>query len=160
MIRIQCMNHLRILDRSASEIKPSATKEGDFNHDRTYGIGGNKVYLGEKRNPRFLQVRSLLRGVPQESRHRSIHDLIYFDLLHRLNIYRPDLIPSDLPISCFPSHHILAVLIPRWQARRPGRKPPRRRPSQSTRRLHRPPGERRNHGRRRSAGVNPGGGRL
>lgn len=36
---------------------------------------------------------------------------MYLDLLPRLNIYRPDLIPSDLPISRFPRLDVSAVLL-------------------------------------------------
>ncbi|MDD4651296.1 MAG: MBL fold metallo-hydrolase, partial [Methanothrix sp.] len=42
---------------------------------------------------------------------RGIHDLMYLDLLPRLNIYRPDLIPSDLSVSDFPSLNVAAVLL-------------------------------------------------
>ena len=36
---------------------------------------------------------------------------MYLDLLPRLNIYRPDLIPSELSISRFPSLNVSAVLL-------------------------------------------------
>lgn len=49
----------------------------------------------------FLRERSV----------RGIHDLIYLDLIPKLNIYRSDLIPSDLDLSPFRSLNIEAVLL-------------------------------------------------
>lgn len=42
---------------------------------------------------------------------RGIHDLIHLDLIPKLNIYRRDLIPSDLDLSLYPSLKIDAVLL-------------------------------------------------
>jgi ribonuclease J len=41
---------------------------------------------------------------------RGIHDLMYLDLLPKLNIYRPALIPVDLPVSQYPALNVAAVL--------------------------------------------------
>jgi ribonuclease J len=66
-------------------------------YDGANGIGGNKIYLEEE----FLKNRDT----------RGIHDLMYLDLLPKLNIYRPDLIPSDLSMSRYPSLDVTAVLL-------------------------------------------------
>ena len=42
---------------------------------------------------------------------RGIHDLIHLDLLPKLNIYRPDLIPADLSMSQYPALNVSAVLL-------------------------------------------------
>ncbi|VVB67432.1 Uncharacterised protein [uncultured archaeon] len=42
---------------------------------------------------------------------RGIHDLMYLYLLPKLNIYRPDLMPSDLSTSQFPALNVAAVLL-------------------------------------------------
>ena len=42
---------------------------------------------------------------------RGIHDLIYLDILPKLNIYRPDLTPHDLSMSQYPKLDIAAVLL-------------------------------------------------
>ena len=38
-------------------------------------------------------------------------DLMYLDLLPKLNIYRPDLIPADLSMSQYPALNVSAVLL-------------------------------------------------
>jgi len=87
-------------------------------YDGAMGIGGNKLYLEENGNGVFLDFGKNFGkyGVFYEEflknrDTRGIHDLIYLDLLPKLNIYRPDLIPSDLPISQYPSLNVAAVLL-------------------------------------------------
>ena len=73
-------------------------------YDGAYGIGGNKLYLEENGNGIFLDFGKNIGkyGVFYEEflknrDRRGIHDLIHLDLLPKLNIYRPDLIPAIYP---------------------------------------------------------------
>jgi ribonuclease J len=81
-------------------------------------IGGNKIYLEEngkgllldfgmnfKKYGDFFQQFISPRSI------RGIYDLIYLNLLPKLNIYRKDLIPLDLDISSYPSLNVEAVLL-------------------------------------------------
>ena len=87
-------------------------------YDGAMGIGGNKLYLEEKGNGVFLDFGKNFGKYGQfyeeflKNRDtRGIHDLMYLDLLPKLNIYRPDLIPSDLSISQYPAINVAAVLL-------------------------------------------------
>jgi ribonuclease J len=87
-------------------------------YDGAYGIGGNKLYLEENGNGVFLDFGKNFGkyGVFYEeflkNRDTSgIHDLMYLDLLPKLNIYRPDLIPGDLSLSQYPALDVAAVLL-------------------------------------------------
>jgi ribonuclease J len=73
-------------------------------YDDALGIGGNKLYLEENGKGVFLDFGKNFGkfGVFYEEflknrDTRGIHDLMYLDLLPKLNIYRPDLISTDLP---------------------------------------------------------------
>ncbi|HPA98346.1 MAG TPA: MBL fold metallo-hydrolase, partial [Methanothrix sp.] len=87
-------------------------------YDGAHGIGGNKIYLEEKGKGIFLDFGKnfgkyglFYEEFLKNRDTRGIHDLMYLDLLPRLNIYRPDLIPSDLSISSFPTLSVSAVLL-------------------------------------------------
>jgi len=87
-------------------------------YDGANGIGGNKIYLEHKGKGVFLDFGKNFGkyGVFYEEflknrDTRGIHDLMYLDLLPKLNIYRPDLIPSDLSISQYPQLSVAAVLL-------------------------------------------------
>lgn len=87
-------------------------------YDGANGIGGNKIYIEENGKGVFLDFGKNFGkyGVFYEEflknrDTRGIHDLMYLDLLPRLNIYRPDLIPSDLSISQYPALNVSAVLL-------------------------------------------------
>ncbi|VVB64362.1 Ribonuclease J [uncultured archaeon] len=87
-------------------------------YDGANGIGGNKIYLEEKGNGVFLdfgknfgKYGSFYEEFLKSRDTRGIHDLMYLDLLPKLNIYRPDLIPSDLSLSQFPTLNVAAVLL-------------------------------------------------
>ena len=87
-------------------------------YDGAHGIGGNKIYLEEKGKGIFLDFGKnftkyglFYEEFLKNRDTRGIHDLMYLDLLPRLNIYRPDLIPSDLSISRLPSLPVSAVLL-------------------------------------------------
>ena len=87
-------------------------------YDGAKGIGGNKLYLEEGGKGVLLDFGKnfgkygLFYEAFLKSRDtRGIHDLVYLGLLPRLNIYRPDLIPSDLSLSQFPSLNVAAALL-------------------------------------------------
>ena len=87
-------------------------------YDGAMGIGGNKIYLEENGKGVFLDFGKNFGkyGVFYEEflknrDTRGIHDLMYLDLLPKLNIYRPDLIPADLSISQYPALNVTAVLL-------------------------------------------------
>ena len=87
-------------------------------YDGAWGIGGNKLYLEEAESGVFLDFgKNFGRyGVFYEEflknrDTRGIHDLIHLGLLPRLNIYRPDLIPSDLDLGRYPDLKVRAVLL-------------------------------------------------
>ena len=87
-------------------------------YDGAMGIGGNKLYLEEGGKGVFLDFGKNFGkyGIFYEEflknrDTRGIHDLMYLDLLPKLNIYRPDLIPSDLSMSQYPALNVSAVLL-------------------------------------------------
>src|SRR5271157_5403610 len=87
-------------------------------YDGAIGIGGNKIYLEENGKGVFLDFGKNFGKYGQfyeeflKNRDtRGIHDLMYLDLLPKLNIYRPDLIPSDLSMSQYPALNVAAVLL-------------------------------------------------
>ena len=87
-------------------------------YDGAKGIGGNKIYLEEKEKGVFLDFGKnfgkyglFYEEFLKNRDTRGIHDLMYLDLLPKLNIYRPDLIPSDLSLSQFPTLNVAAVLL-------------------------------------------------
>jgi ribonuclease J len=87
-------------------------------YDGATGIGGNKIFVEEKGKGVFLDFGKNFGKYGQfyeeflKSRDtRGIHDLMYLDLLPKLNIYRPDLIPADLSISHYSSLNVAAVLL-------------------------------------------------
>jgi ribonuclease J len=87
-------------------------------YDGAHGIGGNKIYLEEKGKGVFLDFGKnfskyglFYEEFLKNRDTRGIHDLMYLDLLPKLNIYRPDLIPSDLYVSSFPTPPVSAVLL-------------------------------------------------
>ena len=87
-------------------------------YDGANGIGGNKIYLEEKGKGVFLDFGKNFGKYGQfyeeflKNRDtRGIHDLMYLDLLPKLNIYRPDLIPSDLSMSQYATLNISAILL-------------------------------------------------
>ena len=79
-------------------------------YDGANCIGGNKIYLDEGGKGVFLdfgknfgKYGTFYEEFLKNRDTRGIHDLMYLDLLPKLNIYRPDLIPSDLSMSRYPS---------------------------------------------------------
>ena len=87
-------------------------------YDGATGIGGNKIFVEENGKGVFLDFGKNFGKYGQfyeeflKSRDtRGIHDLMYLDLLPKLNIYRPDLIPADLSMGQYPSLNVAAVLL-------------------------------------------------
>ncbi len=87
-------------------------------YDGAEGIGGNKVYLEENGRGVFLDFGKNFGkyGIYYEEflknrDTRGIHDLVHLGLIPKLNIYRPDLVPSDLDMTSCPRHDICAVLL-------------------------------------------------
>jgi ribonuclease J len=87
-------------------------------YDGANGIGGNKIYLEERGQGIFLDFGKnfgkyglFYEEFLKNRDTRGIHDLVYLGHLPKLNIYRPDLIPSDLSISQYPALNVTAVLL-------------------------------------------------
>jgi ribonuclease J len=87
-------------------------------YDGANGIGGNKLFLEEKRKGVFLdfgknfgKYGAFYEEFLKNRDTRGIHDLIHLDLLPKINIYRSDLIPSDLSVSQYPALNVAAVLL-------------------------------------------------
>jgi ribonuclease J len=87
-------------------------------YDGANTIGGNKIYLEEKEKGIFLDFGMNFKKYGDYFQEylswrssRGIHDLIQLNLIPKLNIYRKDLIPSDLDISSYPSLNVNAILL-------------------------------------------------
>lgn len=87
-------------------------------YDGNNTIGGNKIYIEEKGNGVFLdfgmnfkRYGNFFQEFLSSRSIRGIHDLIHLNLIPKLNIYRNDLITSDINVSSFPSLNISAVLL-------------------------------------------------
>jgi len=87
-------------------------------YDGAWGIGGNKLYIEDGGRGVFLDFGKnfgkygfFFEEFLQNRDTRGIHDLLHLDLLPRLNIYRPDLIPSDLDVSRYPALDVSCVLL-------------------------------------------------
>lgn len=81
-------------------------------------IGGNKIHLEDSRTGLFLDFGMNFRKYGEyfqeylrERSSRGIHDLLSLDLIPKLRIYRPDLIPSDVNPMEFPEVRVDAVLL-------------------------------------------------
>ncbi|MGQ9781596.1 MAG: MBL fold metallo-hydrolase RNA specificity domain-containing protein [Nitrososphaeria archaeon] len=87
-------------------------------YDGSLTIGGNKIYVEDRGRGVFLdfgtnfaKYNMFFQEFLTERRSRGIHDLIYLGLIPKLNIYRRDLIPSDVDLSPYPKLNIEAVLL-------------------------------------------------
>ncbi len=87
-------------------------------YDAAIGIGGDKLFLEENNKGVFLDFRknfgkygAFYEEFLKNRDTRGIHDLMYLDLVPKLNIYRPDLVPSDLSVSHYPAQNVAAVLL-------------------------------------------------
>ncbi len=87
-------------------------------YDGAATIGGNKIHVEENGRGIFLdfgmnfaKYGKYFAEFLNERSVRGIHDLIHLNLIPRLNIYRKDLIPSDLDVSAYPKPDVQAVLL-------------------------------------------------
>ena len=87
-------------------------------YDGATTIGGNKIYVEENGNGVFLdfgmnfaKYGKYFAEFLNERSVRGIHDPLYLNLIPKLNIYRSDLIPSDLDMSAYPKLNVEAVLL-------------------------------------------------
>jgi ribonuclease J len=87
-------------------------------YDGAKTIGGNKIYINESDKGLFLdfglnfkKYGHYFQEFLSSRGNRGIHDLIHLNLIPKLNIYRKDLIPSDIDTSIFPKLEINAILL-------------------------------------------------
>ena len=87
-------------------------------YDGANGIGGNKIYVEEKGKGVFLdfgknfgKYGTYYEEFLKNRDSRGIHDLVHLDLIPKLNIYRPDLVPADIDLSPYPKLPVAAVLL-------------------------------------------------
>ncbi|MDI9644267.1 MAG: ribonuclease J [Candidatus Verstraetearchaeota archaeon] len=81
-------------------------------------IGGNKILVEEGEEGVFLdfglnfsKYSEYFSEFLTDRRGRGIHDLIHLDLIPKLDVYRPDLTPSDLHTFAFYRPSLKAVLL-------------------------------------------------
>ncbi|MFX1390047.1 MAG: MBL fold metallo-hydrolase [Promethearchaeota archaeon] len=81
-------------------------------------IGGNKIYIQEKGQGFFLDFGMNFKKYGEFFQEyisprsiRGIYDLFKLNLVPKLNIYRKDIIPSDIDLSLLPSLDVKAILI-------------------------------------------------
>jgi len=87
-------------------------------YDGATTIGGNKIYVEEKEEGLFLdfgmnfaKYQEFFEEFLSERSARGIYDLIHLNIIPKLKIYRPDLIPRDLSINTYPELNVKAVLL-------------------------------------------------
>lgn len=87
-------------------------------YDGAETIGGNKIYVEENGRGVFLdfgmnfaRYGEYFAEFLSERSTRGIHDPLYLNLIPELNIYRSDLIPSDVDLSGYPKLNVEAVLL-------------------------------------------------
>ncbi len=87
-------------------------------YDGATTIGGNKIYVEEEGSGVFLDFgmnfakygRYFAEFLSERST-RGIHDSLHLNLIPKLNIYRRDLIPSDVNVAHYPKLNVEAVLL-------------------------------------------------
>ena len=87
-------------------------------YDGAETIGGNKIYVEEKREGVFLdfgmnfaKYNLFFQEFLTERSSRVIHDLIHLNLIPKIKVYREDLIPADLDVSSFKELNVRAVFL-------------------------------------------------
>ena len=87
-------------------------------YDGAETIGGNKIYVEEGGRGVFLdfgmnfaRYGEYFAEFLSERSVRGIHDPLYLGLIPGLNIYRSDLIPSDVDVTQYPKLNVEAVLL-------------------------------------------------
>jgi ribonuclease J len=81
-------------------------------------IGGNKIYMEFEGSGAFFDFGTNYKKIsdfyeeflsPRSS--RGIHDLLYMDIIPKINSYRPDILPSDVDLSSSLKIKVDAVFI-------------------------------------------------
>lgn len=87
-------------------------------YDGATTIGGNKIYLNENGEGIFLDFGMNFKNYGRYYQeflsprsNRGLYDLIHLNLIPKLDIYRKDLIPSDLDVSKYPKLNVSAILL-------------------------------------------------
>ncbi len=87
-------------------------------YDGAESIGGTKIYVSDKNSGIFLdfglnfqKMDLYFKEFLQMRSSRGINDPIEMDILPRIDIYRRDLIPSDISVENFESIKVDAILI-------------------------------------------------
>jgi ribonuclease J len=87
-------------------------------YDGASTIGGNKIHLEEKGRGilldfgmNFAKYGEYYQEFLKERSNRGIYDLINLDMIPRINVYRSDLIPTDMDPKPWPKPSVEAVLI-------------------------------------------------
>jgi ribonuclease J len=87
-------------------------------YDGANCIGGNKIHLEEKGRGilldfgmNFTKYGEYYQEFLKERSNRGIHDLIHLNMIPKLDIYRPDLIPADIDPTPWQKPDIEAVLL-------------------------------------------------
>lgn len=87
-------------------------------YDGASTIGGNKIYLEEKGRGilldfgmNFAKYGEYYQEFLKERSNRGIYDLINLDMIPKINVYRPDLIPADMDPTPWPKPSVEAILI-------------------------------------------------
>ena len=86
-------------------------------YDGAKTIGGNKIYVEEGKGVfldfgmNFAKYGQYFEEFLRERSSRGVHDPLYLNLIPKLNIYRSDLIPSDVDLSRYPELNVEAVLL-------------------------------------------------
>jgi ribonuclease J len=87
-------------------------------YDGANTIGGNKIHYEEKGRSvlldfgmNFARYGEYYQEFLKERSNRGIYDLIHLEMIPKINIYRPDLIPSDIDPIPWPKPNIEAVLL-------------------------------------------------
>lgn len=87
-------------------------------YDEALTIGGNKIYVENDGQGVFLdfdlnfaKYGRFFQEFLTERTTRGIHDLIQLGLIPKINVSRPDLIPSDINVSTYKRLDVQAVLL-------------------------------------------------
>jgi ribonuclease J len=87
-------------------------------YDGASTIGGNKIHLEEKGRGilldfgmNFAKYSEYYQEFLKERSNRGIYDLINLNMIPKINVYRPDLIPADIDPNPWPKPSVEAVLI-------------------------------------------------
>ena len=87
-------------------------------YDGASTIGGNKIHLEEKGRGilldfgmNFAKYGEYYQEFLKERSNRGIYDLIHLNMIPKINIYRPDLIPADVDPTPWPKPNVEATLV-------------------------------------------------